>query len=855
MENSTDLINALIETLIKEYCELPAFSTLERLVRRVKNLVNRRIFADMEAKCTVLDVLDALLEHPENAARTSFNRLKENPPNSTFMHLKELIERFHWLKSIGDVSGCLKDIPESKTRHFIAEAKVLDASEMKDFLPSKRHSLLICLLNHSQTQAADDLLTMFCKRITDIHNSGDNALENFKQKNKEKSERLFALAGKVLQVAKETKSSRAVGIQVLKHIKEMGGIDALFNDYEELELYSGDNALPLLWPLYKSHRSFLFVFLDLFEFKSTSQDGSLVNAIAWIRANRNLRKEMVESDPLLDLSFASAQWQKLVRDKNNPKLLNRRHLEVCVFSCLRDELHSGDICVSGSEEYSDYRERLLSDEECNALLATYCQEMNLPPTAAEFVASLKTLLETTAKKADEDYIENESYELSPKGILILKRRKAPDVPPEAQNLKEAIQKKMPQHSILEILRNAERWTGWTRHFGPTSGSDPKISDPVLRYILTTFTWGCNLGPEQAAKHMGGLVSPHGLSFTNRRHFDVPRIEKASTDLQNFIHTFELTKLWGDGTAVAVDGTKFNMYERNLMAEPHIRYGGWGGIGLNHVANNYIAQLCHFLTCGTWEGIYLFDDYFDSESDIKPRTFYSDTQGQSTPIFALAYLLGADLKPRIRKIKNLVFYRPQKGEYYQHIDALFDNKNAIDWELLQTHWFDLIKVGLSIRMGRIVPSRLLKKLGTYSRKNRLYHVFRELDRVIRTEFLLRYIQDIERREEITAETNKAESYNWFSKWLFFGDGGVISSNDREEQEKSLKYNRLVANAVILQNVADLTKVVAELVKEGYPVTKEALCFTSPYMIDNINRLGTYTLNMNIFEKCPDFTLSL
>jgi hypothetical protein len=28
MENSVDLINTLIETLIKEYCALPAFSTL-----------------------------------------------------------------------------------------------------------------------------------------------------------------------------------------------------------------------------------------------------------------------------------------------------------------------------------------------------------------------------------------------------------------------------------------------------------------------------------------------------------------------------------------------------------------------------------------------------------------------------------------------------------------------------------------------------------------------------------------------------------------------------------------------------------------------------------------------------------
>jgi hypothetical protein len=97
------------------------------------------------------------------------------------------------------------------------------------------------------------------------------------------------------------------------------------------------------------------------------------------------------------------------------------------------------------------------------------------------------LLEATAKKADEDYVDNKGYELGPKGVLVLKRRKAPDVPSEVHDLKETIRKRMPQHSILEVLRNAEHWTGWARHFGPISGSDPKISDPVPRYILTTFT--------------------------------------------------------------------------------------------------------------------------------------------------------------------------------------------------------------------------------------------------------------------------------------------------------------------------------------------------------------------------------
>jgi hypothetical protein len=39
MDNPADLINAAIDELIKQRYELPAFSTLDRLVGRVRTLV------------------------------------------------------------------------------------------------------------------------------------------------------------------------------------------------------------------------------------------------------------------------------------------------------------------------------------------------------------------------------------------------------------------------------------------------------------------------------------------------------------------------------------------------------------------------------------------------------------------------------------------------------------------------------------------------------------------------------------------------------------------------------------------------------------------------------------------------
>ncbi|MCC2327010.1 transposase [Bacillus wiedmannii] len=41
---------------------------------------------------------------------------------------------------------------------------------------------------------------------------------------------------------------------------------------------------------------------------------------------------------------------------------------------------------------------------------------------------------------------------------------------------------------------------------------------------------------------------------------------------------------------------------------------------------------------------------------------------------------------------------------------------------------------------------------------------------------------------------------------FGGDGIIADNNPEQQEKSIKYEDLVANAVIFQNVVDLTVVI-------------------------------------------------
>ena len=842
MDNPADLINVAIGELVKQRYELPGFPTLDRLVRRVRYLVNQKIFnwvingLDEEYIQRFNDLLDSHLTE----SRTPFNNLKQLPKRPTRNHLNDLLVHLTWLETLGDVKPFLSNITAAKIQHFAAEAKALSASEMKAITLPKRLTLLLCLIYSAQVQTRDNLVEMFIKRMRSIHNKAKEELERLRQKHQETLEKLVGVFTDVLQVFVDQPVEKEVLEKVNQVFVPAGGAIQLLNECEAINAYKGNNYLPLLWRFYKSHRCVFFRLLAALKLESTSQDQRLIKAWEFLLKNAHRRGEWLKGP--VDFSFASPQWQKLVLVRQGEKIkLVRRHWEVCVFSYLAAELKSGDVCVIGSFDYADYREQLLTWEECQPLVAQYCENLGLADTASGLVEQLKSWLADTANQVDAGYPDNRQVVINDQGEPVLKRPPRHELSPSAKAVMAAVEERLSERNLIDILRNVDYWTNFTRHFGPLSGSDPKLERATERYLLTTFAYGCNLGPTQAARHMRGVVTARELSFVNRRHVSVDKLNAALTDIINRYNVLNLPKLWGDGTSAAADGTKYELYEENLLSEYHIRYGGYGGIAYHHVADSYVALFSHFISCGTWEAVYIIDGLLKNKSDIQPDTIHADTQGQSTPVFALAHLLGIELMPRIRNWQDLTFYRPEKETVYQHIDLLF--KDVINWERIANHWQDLLQVVLSIQTGKISSSVLLRKLGNYSRKNRLYQAFQELGRVVRTVFLLQYISDMQLRQQITAATNKVEAYHGFSKWFFFGGEGIIGYNAPEEQEKVIKYNDLIANAVIFHNVVDLTNVLRDLKLMGYLIDREDVAVLSPYMTSHIKRFGDYLIDLD------------
>ena len=842
----TDLINVAIEALIHERFELPAFGTISRMINHIRNEIYEAFYSEI-SEALGEERRQRIDNFFDEVGYISWNKIKADPGRPTLTEFKKWIAHYEWFAAQQIGTDVIETLPDAKQKHFAGEALSLDGAQMKELRREKRYTLVACALTVRATQALDDVVKLFIKRVMKIHHRGREAQSKYRQQHQPQTDDLISVLQSILTVYQQ----KGTLCQLMNGMAISIGANAdeLLKACDSYVAQTTHSYYSFLLSPYSSHRKTLFHFLDIIPLCIPRPNQRLATAITFLQAHQHNRADWLDImarnpdgtiSPLLDLSWISDTWWPLVTGQNQRhaevQSVHHRYFEICLFSEIIWNLNSGDIYVEGSDEYADPYQKLISWEEYHEMVEEYGEQVGIPVVGSEFAAHVRKGLADQAKLTDDTFQENAKLTFE-KGKIHLKRTGQRTRPPGWKAWRNRLVDQIELVNVLDVLVDVENWLDLSRYFSLISGNEARIDNAKMRYLITLFCYGCNLGPSQTARALKGL---HRLQISrlDKRHITEDSLDRANDAVINAYNRFKLPRYWGKGKTASADGTKWNVYENNLLAEYHIRYGGYGGIGYYHVADSYIALFSRFIPCGVYEAIYILDGLLENQSDIQPDTLHADTHGQSEVVFGLAYLLGIQMMPRIRRWRKLKFYRPRPATRYIHIDDLFSGN--INWRLISQHLPDMLRIVLSIKVGRITSSAILRRLGSYSRKNGLYRAFRELGRAMRTQFLLRYMSEEELRQVIQAATNRSEAFNNFVKWISFG-GIVINKNNREAQRKIIKYNHLVANCLIFHSVVSLTQALNNSLARGAPANDELLTVLSPYLTEHINRFGNYTLN--------------
>jgi TnpA family transposase len=847
-----DLINAAVDALVRHRFELPTLTLLRRLASLAHHTVNEQQWSEVCAKLTDPQraVLEAMLVVAPDARESPFSRVCSGAGRATRKNLKALIERYQWLCNLPDPTRPLASIAEAKVLQWANEARRLKAPELRAYVAQRRLTLLLAMIREARGRILDDMTQMLLKLARNIEWRSEEHLNDWHAGRHRQTDSLIMALRDVLQVLgtdeEPIKKVACLDAIILTH----GGREALELACAEHLRHERRNWRPFARQAFAPLRAPLMQLAYTLPLTATPEAMDLLRLVA---------SATFDSPPYSDYVRISdiknplpSEWRALVMDRVDDALAyNRRQVEVAAILELANAIKAGEIFVEGSLSYDQFWHRLPAEAVAPEAMAEYGSAREWDPGAEGFVRTLKEALGRDASQLDTEIHQYGTVKRDKQDRLVVARTRALPIPASAVELEKELLQRMPERPVLAALINTEHWFRWGRHFGPPSRLAPQIKDASGRYVLTTFAYGCGLGPTQAARHLNGAVTADQLGFVDRRHIDIADLRAASADIINQYALYELPRYWGSGEASAADGTHFQTYEANLLAEHHIRYGKTGGIAYRHIADNYIALFSSFIACGTYEATYILDAFHRNLSTVRPRRIHADTHGQSAAVFGLAYLLGIELMPRIRRWRKLKLYRPYEECRYKCISSLFHR--AVNWSLIRAHYPQFMKLALGIQSGRLAPSAVLARINSYSTRNLFAQALQELGRAVRTKFLLRWIWDEEMRRTVHKCTTKIERHHRFAKYLSFGGEVLLRTNNPADLEKAIVYNELVANCVALQNVVDQSQALRSMIAQGVPVNLADCAYLSPYPTAHLKRFGDYPKDLSPEAEPPTKSL--
>ncbi|WP_262386682.1 transposase [Roseobacter fucihabitans] len=201
-------------------------------------------------------------------------------------------------------------------------------------------------------------------------------------------------------------------------------------------------------------------------------------------------------------------------------------------------------------------------------------------------------------------------------------------------------------------------------------------------------------------------------------------------------------------------------------------------------------------------------------------------------------MGFSFAPRIKGVgkQTLYIFKPKNQA---DDDWAIRPDKTINEAIIRENWDDLLRLMATIKLKENTASDIFRRLNSYSRQHALYQAMKAFGQIIKSLFILRYIDDLTLRQAIERQLNKVVLANRFTRAVAVGNPREFTQVKKEEQEVAEACNRLIKNSIICWNYLYLTRQV-----EKAPDTEtrknllRLIASHSPMSWAHINMLGEY-----------------
>jgi TnpA family transposase len=398
---------------------------------------------------------------------------------------------------------------------------------------------------------------------------------------------------------------------------------------------------------------------------------------------------------------------------------------------------------------------------------------------------------------------------------------------------------VPLAQALKTINNHCGMLGAFDHWQQTH-IQQAVSHPAL--LAGIMGLGCGIGVRKMAR-ISSRVTESELEHAVNWRFSLDNIRAANDAVVRAMDELELPNLYRQEAGVlhtASDGQKFEVRGESLAASRSFKYFGQGqGVSAyTFVDERHILWHSLMISAADRESAYVIDGLMCNDV-VKSDIHSTDSHGYTEAVFGLTHLLGFSFAPRIKGIgkQTLYIFRPKDRPGDQ--GWMIRPDKAVNEALIRENWDALLRLVATIKLKENTASDIFRRLNSYSRQHALYQTLKAFGQIIKSLFILRYVDDIELRQAIERQLNKVELANRFTRAVAVGNPREFTQAEKEEQEIAEACNRLIKNSIICWNYLYLAR---QLEKAPDPEVRENLRRTiaahAPMAWAHINMLGEY-----------------
>jgi TnpA family transposase len=847
------IFREIINYLLEQNIIVPGYTFMQETVGKAITYEQNRLIIIMQNNLEPSDkqALNQLLK--DSLGLYEITQIKHEPKDFSLGEIKREINRGKQIKHLYSITPKLMpllDISKESIKYYASLVDYYSIYKLKQLNEWIGYVYLLCFVLHRYQRMHDNLINTLIYNVRHyIDESKSKAKEQVYESYTENNQNIKK-AGQVLKIFTDDsididtpfKDVQATAFTILERQKIIDIADHISTNAKfDENAFQWDN-IGKLASQFKRHLRPILLMVD---FIAPLTHDPLIDAVNFLKLAfiKNKPLGQYPSDDLPNQFIPDSIKRYMYKqDIDGQKTLLVDLYEFLVYRLLRNGLESGDIFCRDSINFQSFEDDLIDDiqwqQKEKLITNTGLTVLNQP--IHNHLVELENRLETRITEVNQRISlgNNKHFQIKNRGDH---SRWTLQYVSDPESINNSFFDSLKQIEIGSILHYVDKQCHFIDAFEHILGRYAKQNREDQVLVACLIAWGTNMG----LGRMGEIsdIDYSVLSSTSDNFIRLETLNEANNRISNAIAQLPIFRHYDIDEVIhsSSDGQKFETSINTISSRHSPKYFGLKkGIVSYTLVANHIPINAKIIGANEHESHYVFDVLYNNTTDIKPDIHSTDTHGANEVNFSILNFFGYQFAPRYKDIYDKLGKSLYGFNHPSHYgDVIIKPVRKINSDLIVEEWDNIQRIILSLALKTTTQSIIIGKLSSYERKNKTKRALWEYDNILKSLYLLDYIDSLTLRQNVQRALNRGESYHKLYRAISYANFGKLRFKTEQDQNIWGECGRLLANCIIYYNASILSNMLAY--REVSGKDSDVLKHISPVAWQHINLYGRYEFN--------------